>query len=112
MNRARPEWCWIALTATLATQLAAACDLCTVYSAIEAKQSKPGFNVGAFEQFTRFGTLEDRGYKEDNPTGQSLDSSITQLILGYQFNERFDVQANLPYIYRCSKARIKYRKHL
>jgi hypothetical protein len=86
----------LALTASSAV----ACDLCAVYRSLEAKETKPGFNVGVFEQFTHFGTMQQDGHRVDNPAGQSLDSSITQFIVGYQFTDRLGLQVNLPYISR------------
>jgi len=84
----------------LAAAQSSACDLCAVYRSLEAKSAGPGFNVGLFEQFTHFGTLQQDGRKVDNTADQSLDSSITQFIVGYQFNDRFGVQLNTPYINR------------
>src|SRR5512141_980749 len=78
---------------------ASACDLCAIYRADEAKNSTPGFNIGVFEQFTHFGTLQKSGREVPNTADQYMDSSITQFFVGYQF-ERFGVQANIPYIYR------------
>ena len=52
------------------------------------------------EQFTRFGTLQLNGDEVSNPTGQYLNSSITQLVGGYTFNSRFALQVNVPLIYR------------
>jgi hypothetical protein len=52
------------------------------------------------EQFTHFGTLQFEGNEVANPTGQYLDSSITQLVAGYTFNSRFSLQVNVPLIYR------------
>jgi hypothetical protein len=52
------------------------------------------------EQFTYFGTVQVEGREEANPTGQYLDSSITQLVAGYTFNSRFALQINVPLIYR------------
>jgi hypothetical protein len=77
-----------------------ACDLCAVYRSEEAKSTHPGINLGLFEQFTHFGTMQQDGHKVDNPAGQRLDSSITQFILGYQFSDRFGAQLNIPYINR------------
>lgn len=82
---------------------ARACDLCAVYAATEAKGAKPGFSIGVFEQFTHFGTVQVDGKEVHNEVGQSLDSSITQIMLGYQFNERFGLQVNVPLIYRSFK---------
>jgi len=80
-----------------------ACDLCAIYRGTEAKVSRPGFNIGVFEQFTHFGTMQEGGHVVPNEAGQHLDSSITQFIVGYQFDERFGVQVNLPYISRSFK---------
>jgi hypothetical protein len=52
------------------------------------------------EQFTHFGTLQFDGSEIGNPTGQYLDSSITQLVAGYSINSRFALQINLPLINR------------
>ena len=82
---------------------ALACDLCAIYRATEARASKEGWYAGAFEQFTRFGTLRENGRKVDNPTGQYMNSSITQFLLGYQVSEKFGLQLNVPYIRRTFK---------
>ena len=52
------------------------------------------------EQFTRFATLQLDGKEVDNPTGQYLNSSITQLVAGYDITSRFAFQINVPIIYR------------
>ena len=80
--------------------LFAACDLCAIYRSIEAKSTKPGFHLGVFEQFTHFGTLQQDGRKVDNEFGQKIDSSVTQFLAGYQFNDSFGMQLNIPYIRR------------
>ena len=104
----------------VATATAHACDLCGCYTPqIEAtSQSElsafgeplPAGNahdrwlshvyVAIAEQFTHFGTLQLEGEEVANPTGQYLDSSITQLVAGYSFNSRFALQINVPLIYR------------
>ncbi len=76
------------------------CDLCAIYSAREAQGlSGAGFFGGVAEQFTRFGTLQEEGHEIPGP-GTYLDSSISQLYLGYNLNKRFGLQLNLPVIYR------------
>jgi hypothetical protein len=52
------------------------------------------------EQFTYFGTVQVDGHEASNPTDQHLNSSITQLVAGYAFKDRFALQLNLPLIYR------------
>jgi hypothetical protein len=52
------------------------------------------------EQFTRFATLQLDGDEVSNPTGQYLNSSITQWVGGYEFTSRFALQLSVPVIYR------------
>ena len=90
-----------AVLAAACAQPVLACDLCSVYAANEARgEIGKGIFAGVAEQFTRFGTLQEDGRKVPNDTNQSLDSSITQILLGYNFNERFGVQFNAPIIHR------------
>lgn len=81
-----------------------ACDLCAVYSISQAHgEIGTGFSAGVAEQFTHFGTLQDSGEEVPNEVGQRLDSSISQLFVGYNFTDRIGVQFNLPVIYRSFK---------
>ena len=83
---------------------ASACDLCSIYSATQASgEIGKGFFSGVAEQFSHFGTVQVDGQKVPNEVGQYLDSSISQLFAGYNFNDRFGVQFNLPVIYRSFK---------
>jgi hypothetical protein len=87
-----------------------ACDLCGCYTpqlkampAMNVASPFPllaGWYAAASEQFTHFGTLQFEGQKIDNPTGQYLDSSITQLVGGYDITTRLALQLNVPIIYR------------
>ncbi|MGN6641641.1 MAG: hypothetical protein ACTHKU_01420 [Verrucomicrobiota bacterium] len=79
-----------------------ACDFCAVYSAMETRTGE-GFRLGVAEQFTHFGTLQEEGHEVPNEVGQYLDSSISQLVVGYNSNDRFGVQLNVPLIYRSFK---------
>jgi len=80
---------------------AAACDLCSVYSAMQARgEIDKGFTVGVAQQFTHYGTLQEDGHKIPNDLDQHFDSSISQLFAGYNFTDRFGVQMNVPIIYR------------
>jgi len=81
-----------------------ACDLCSIYSATQARgEIGEGFFSGVAEQFSHFGTVQVDGQKVPNVAGQYLESSISQFYAGYNFNDRFGVQANLPVIYRSFK---------
>jgi hypothetical protein len=86
-----------------------ACDLCGCYTPQLQTMSQmsafsrswlAGWYVGISEQFTHFGTLQFDGRKIDNPTDQYLDSSITQLVAGYDITSRFALQVNVPIVYR------------
>ena len=59
-----------------------------------------GFFGGVAEQYTCFGTFQSGGHDAPNPDGEHLDSLISQAFVGYNINERFGVQFNLPVIYR------------
>src|SRR5713101_1593477 len=81
-----------------------ACDLCGVYSATQvAVETSKGPFVGVAEQFTHFGTVQLDGKEVSNPSGQYLDSSISQVFAGYNFTPRTSLQFNLPLIYRSFK---------
>jgi len=64
------------------------------------KNSLAGFYAAVAEQFTHFGTLQFDDREVANPTGQRLDSSVTQFVMGYEINDRLAVQFNAPFIYR------------
>ncbi len=96
---------WIAVGLTSVR----ACDLCGCYT--PQLNAIPGMNYSLLpwtkgwygavgEQFTRFGTLQLDGEEVANPTGQYLNSSITQIVAGYEINSRFALQINIPLIYR------------
>jgi len=81
-----------------------ACDLCSIYSATQARgEVGEGLYSGLAEQFSHFATVQVDGRKVSNEAGQYLDSSISQLFAGYNLNNRFGVQFNLPVIYRSFK---------
>ncbi len=86
--------------AVLAARPAAACDICSVYTLLEARESARGLFAGLAEQYTDFSTLQLDGHEVENDAGQALHSSITQVVVGYQVNRRFGVQANVPLIHR------------
>ena len=79
---------------------ARACDLCSVYTAGMAHGETSGWLAGVSEQFSRYDQLRDQGHRLSDDSGQYLDSSITQLFVGYGITDRLTVQVNLPYIHR------------
>ncbi len=83
------------------------CDLCPIYTPTDAiyttteeREDRPGLRLGMAEQFTAFRTLKLNSHTAPNPAGERLNSSITQLVAGYNFHPRFGVQLNLPIIAR------------
>jgi len=77
-----------------------ACDVCAVYTATETSERRPGLRLGLAEQYTSFNTLQRDGDAVPNPTHQWLASSITQVLVGWNFGPRFGLQLNLPFIVR------------
>jgi hypothetical protein len=84
-----------------AAATASACDLCGC-ALIPHRDYLPrvGWYAGASEQFTRYKTLQQDGHEIGNDARQKLDSSITQIFLGYNVTRTFGVQVNVPFIYR------------
>ncbi len=56
--------------------------------------------AGVAEQYTAYHSFRDSGAKVANPGNEYFDSSITQFLIGYQFNDRLTLQLNIPYVYR------------
>jgi hypothetical protein len=79
---------------------ALACDICAVYTATEQGESRTGPRLGVALQYTHFGTLQDGGREVPNPEGESIDSVITQVVLGWQVTPRVGLQLNLPLVNR------------
>jgi len=78
---------------------ARACDICAIYTAVDLGPSKLGFRVGVGEQYTHFGTTLDDS-EEVPSTGEKMDSSITQILLGYHFTPKIGLQLTIPIIHR------------
>lgn len=77
------------------------CDLCAVYSAATARaELGKGWHACLAQQFTHSGTLQFDSARTTSPVAQSLDSSTTQLVLGYNFSDRIGLQLNVPLIHR------------
>lgn len=78
-----------------------ACDLCSIYSATQARgEIGAGFSAGFASQYTHFNTLKDAGERVSNDADQKLDSTVSQLFVGYNFSDRVGVQLNIPLIHR------------
>jgi hypothetical protein len=87
--------------AAVCAQPVFACDFCAVYAATEAQgNSGKGFYGGVAEQYTYFDTFQAGGHDQPNPDGEHLNSLMSQLFAGYNFNNYIGLQLNLPVIYR------------
>lgn len=95
--------CGLAAAFLTAASAADACDLCAVYTAGMAHGETSGWYGGLFEQFTRYDELRDEGHVIHDDSGQYLDSSVTQLFVGYGATDRLSLQLNVPYIHRTFK---------
>jgi hypothetical protein len=100
MRFARAVASTIVMAGATAIAPALACDVCAVYTATEVQETKTGFRASIAEQFSRFTTLQEDGEEIPNPNGERLESSITQLVVGYQLLPELGVQLNLPIITR------------
>jgi hypothetical protein len=90
-----------AVLAAVCAQPVFACDFCAVYSATEAQgNSGKGFYGGLAAQFTYFDTFQSDGHDRANPDSEHLSSLMSQIFGGYNFNNRFGLQLNLPVVYR------------
>ncbi len=90
----------ISLVYAAAPLAALGCDICAIYTATELQESRTGWRAGIAEQFTRFATLQQDGEKIANAHRERLESSITQLLVGYSWNPRILFQLNAPIIHR------------
>jgi len=89
------------ILAAACAQPVLACDLCAIYAATRAQgANSTGLFGGLAEQFTHYGTLQEDGHEVPNTIDQHIDSSISQIFVGYNFTDRLGVQFNLPLIYR------------
>lgn len=90
-----------AVMAAVCAQPVLACGFCAVYVATEAQgNSGKGFYGGVAEQYTYFDTFQVDGHNRSNPDAEHLNSLISQVFGGYNFNNRFGLQLNLSIIYR------------
>jgi hypothetical protein len=90
----------VATICLLSVGPARACDLCAVYLATTGSRTATGPSIAIAEQYTSFNTLQLDGEKIPNFDGEWLQSSITQIVLGYTAHPRVHLQANVPFITR------------
>jgi hypothetical protein len=77
-----------------------ACDICAIYTATEQRESRTGWRLGVATQYAHFDTLQEDSREVPNPRKESIESVLTQILLGYQVSPRVGLQLNLPIITR------------
>ena len=80
------------LTATLFASRLTACDFCVCDLPSLAIDSGKGLRFRVSEQITHFGTLQQDNHTIPNPAGEYLSSSVTQIIIGFDFSRALGVQ--------------------
>jgi hypothetical protein len=79
----------------------AACDLCAIYSADNARgESATGLTFTLSEQFTSYRTILFNGDEVEFNKPDWLDSSMTHLVPTYNFSKRVGISLNVPLNYR------------
>lgn len=88
-----------AVVVALSPSGATACDICALHTSTVLDPPRPGFTAHVTQQYTSFNT-----YKETDgrslPVDEWLQSSITNVVLGYGFVKPFRVELTLPFINR------------
>jgi hypothetical protein len=88
------------LTLLLAAHTAGACELCAIYNAGSAQgQSESGFLLTIAEQFIAYDTPQFDGEEVSIAKPSYVDSSITHIVPGYNFNSWLGVSVNIPLTY-------------
>jgi len=78
----------------------AACDLCAIYSADNAREQRAsGFFVTLSEAFIPYHTVQLNGEELEGPGMDYRDSSITHIVPGYNITRRLGVSLNVPLVY-------------
>jgi len=77
-----------------------ACDSCGIYSCAPSLDAQPGWSLGAHLRFTRFDRLQLDGDRVPDPGRSSVDSWITDVVVGYQTRSRWAFQLHAPLVYR------------
>jgi len=77
-----------------------ACELCAIYNAGSAQgQSESGLSVTLSEQYIAFDTPQLDGEEVSIANPSYVDSSITHIVPGYNFNSWLGVSLNIPVTY-------------
>lgn len=96
----RAQWlAGVAALFLLTASPAQACDLCALHTSSVLDPPRRGLSLHVTEQFTSFNTYENAG-GDDLPVDEWMQSSITQVVVGYGFRAPWRIELTLPFISR------------
>jgi hypothetical protein len=75
-----------------------ACDLCTLSTAVEARDGRTGLSLGMLQDYEYAGRLVEAGHRRRNSDDQHVSTSSTKLVAAYRFTESLGLRLNLPYV--------------
>ncbi|GDY14046.1 hypothetical protein LBMAG53_29240 [Planctomycetota bacterium] len=75
-----------------------ACDLCTLSTAVEARDGRTGLSLGILQDYGHAGRLVEAGNLRRNSEDQHINTSSTKLVASYRFTESVGLRLNLPYV--------------
>lgn len=77
-----------------------ACDLCAIYRAADARgEYSAGISVSLAEQFIPYRTEQFGGTRFHRADPESLDRSMTHVVVGWNATESIGLSANLPIVH-------------
>lgn len=88
----------VGIMAMLLCARLAACDLCAVYRDGDTRgEYNPGLVLGVAEQFIPYRTAQVEGHEVTPGFREHVDSSITHVVVGYNFSRHFGISLNTPF---------------
>lgn len=97
MSLIRPASVLAALAGPMA---AAACDLCAIYRAGDARgEQSSGLTFAIAEQFTAYGTEQFDGKEVHRAVTDRLERSMTHVVAGWNFTDKLGLSLNLPVVH-------------
>jgi len=88
------------LALALSATAVPACDSCGIYACAPSLDAQPGWSFGLHTRYTRFDRLQLDGESVPDPGNSSVDSWITDVVVGYQTRSRWALQLHAPLVYR------------
>src|SRR5712692_3411051 len=93
-------WSYVPLVLWSVTTSASACELCAIYGAASAPgEYGKGLVLIASDEYISSHNLQYNGTHLAVPDPEFLDSSLTHVVIGYNFNPQFNLSLSVPVIY-------------